>query len=66
MADITMCKGDDCPKRDNCYRFTAKESSFLQSYFISSPIEEDGNCNQYWPVNHDKDDKRTIYKSPKE
>jgi hypothetical protein len=47
MADITMCTGDDCPLKENCYRFTAEASKYLQSYFLTSPF--DGKtCNSYW------------------
>jgi hypothetical protein len=44
--DITKCKGEDCPIKESCKRFTAKES-LMQSYFIESPIE-DGKCKMYW------------------
>ena len=35
--DITMCKGLNCPLKDNCYRHTAKPSE-LQSYFSGPPV----------------------------
>ena len=38
MPDISMCRGEDCPKRGSCYRYTATPSSYNQSYFSSSPI----------------------------
>jgi len=47
MADITMCKGKNCPIRDNCYRFTAKKDTIGQSYFVKEPIEN-GVCDMYW------------------
>lgn len=37
MTDITKCKGEDCPQKDKCYRFTAPESE-MQSYFAESPF----------------------------
>lgn len=37
MADITMCKDEDCPSCDSCYRFIALPSTFMQSYFLKSP-----------------------------
>ena len=32
MPDITMCKGDGCGIKNNCYRFRATPDR-LQSYF---------------------------------
>ena len=45
--DITMCKGTDCPLKENCYRFTAKSDDVYQSYFVDSPIK-DGKCDMFW------------------
>jgi hypothetical protein len=47
MSDITKCKGDGCPMKDTCYRFTAPADEY-QSYFETPPIKEDGNCDMYW------------------
>jgi hypothetical protein len=46
MADITKCKGDGCPVKGTCYRFTAM-AGMLQSFFVQSPIK-DGECEMYW------------------
>ena len=46
MADISKCKGTDCPMKDNCYRYTANES-YLQSWFTEVPILN-GKCDEYW------------------
>ena len=46
MADITKCKGTYCPIKESCYRFTAQKSE-LQSYFLESPIKENGKCDMY-------------------
>lgn len=48
--DITMCKGTGCPAKESCYRFTAKPSEFMQSYFVESPYK-DGKCDYYWGEN---------------
>lgn len=48
MADITMCRGDGCPKAENCYRYNAQPNEFHQSYFMLVPIEEDGTCEYFW------------------
>lgn len=45
-----MCKGKDCNKKDNCYRFTARSSEYWQSYFDETPIKKDGSCDEYWPI----------------
>ena len=50
MPDITMCPGTDCPQREKCYRFTAKPSEYMQSYFMKAPIK-DGKCDMYWGEN---------------
>lgn len=51
MADITKCKGTNCPIKESCYRYTAKEDEFYQAYFVESPFTiEDGkfHCEMYW------------------
>jgi hypothetical protein len=47
--DITMCKGEGCPFKEGCYRFTAKPSDY-QSYFMSPPFTKD-SCEMYWGEN---------------
>ncbi len=49
MADITMCKGIGCEAKTTCYRFTANPNEYRQSYFMQSPIVNDG-CEYY--INH--------------
>ena len=44
--DIAMCKGTDCPMKQNCYRHTAKADEY-QSYFSIPPIK-DGQCEYFW------------------
>lgn len=48
MADITMCEGKGCTKREECYRFTATPNEYRQSYFVGTPIQEDGDCEHFW------------------
>lgn len=54
MPDITMCSDAECPKRETCWRFTAKPSPKWQSYFAKSPRKDDEGkeitCRHYWPV----------------
>ena len=37
MSDIAMCKGTDCPIKEQCERFTAKPNEYRQSYFTTIP-----------------------------
>jgi hypothetical protein len=46
MPDISMCTGEDCPKKQMCYRHTAKASDY-QSFFMNPPIK-DGQCDYFW------------------
>jgi hypothetical protein len=62
MSDITKCKGNGCPIKNHCHRFTSKEHSHRQSYFTSTPlkiIESKGDkikieCEMYWGKNQDQ------------
>ena len=54
MPDITKCSGEDCPKKQSCYRYTAKASDY-QSYFMTPPIK-DGQCDHYWDNENYKKD----------
>lgn len=52
MADITQCEGltdtgDECPKKDQCYRNTALPTSGWQSWFVASPWFN-GQCEMFW------------------
>ena len=49
MSDITKCEGQRCPVKEQCKRYTAKES-FKQSYFMESPIK-DNKCEMFWGEN---------------
>ena len=49
MADITKCEGKGCPLKETCYRFTAVDSKFMQSYFTETPYnKEKENCKYLW------------------
>ena len=63
MPDITMCNGivepepgirQPCPLREKCYRYKAKPSEYLQSYFLDPlPLHEvDGKliCGHMWRI----------------
>ena len=49
MPDITMCPGDGCQKKQMCYRYTAKASNY-QSYFMTPPMKEDGECDHFMEI----------------
>ena len=49
MPDISKCKGTDCPLKESCYRYTAIDSEYRQSYFMKAPYnKEEDKCNHYW------------------
>ncbi|MFZ1806935.1 MAG: hypothetical protein WAU36_06935 [Cyclobacteriaceae bacterium] len=54
MADITMCKGGDCPLKKSCYRFLAEEEKVMdQTYFATPPflwVEGEVTCKFFWKV----------------
>lgn len=52
MPDITKCEGTDCPVKEKCYRFTARDSEFRQSYFATPPYK-DGKCDHFWSENQE-------------
>lgn len=45
--DGTMCTGESCPRKEFCYRHTARANEYRQSYFCKVPVEEDGSCTHY-------------------
>jgi len=48
MPDISMCKGKDCPLKENCYRYTATPSCY-QTFFVNPPYNrEKRECDYYW------------------
>ena len=47
MADIAMCKAK-CKIKKYCYRATAIENEYRQSYFMDKPIHlANGDCTRY-------------------
>lgn len=53
MSDITKCKGNDCPVKSECHRYTASESPYMQSFFVVSPFDQETkSCDHFWD-NHD-------------
>lgn len=58
MPDISMCTGGDCPRKESCYRFTAKPSEYFQSYFQSPPYAGI-SCEYYWPIRSQPENNRS-------
>ena len=49
MTNISLCHGEHCPIRDECYRHTAKPIGDYQSWLSLTREEQDG-CEYFWPV----------------
>jgi hypothetical protein len=52
MADITLCKGGECPLKETCRRYTTPPNPERQWMFMTIPYDE-GKCNMYWGENQD-------------
>ena len=49
MPDITMCRGDKCPLKNKCYRYTATPSEYWQSWFLEVPYNHKmEECEEFW------------------
>ena len=56
MVDITMCRDEDCPMKDKCFRYTAIPDVLRQSYFFGSPrsCKETNVCDSFLGVRKSK------------
>jgi hypothetical protein len=43
----TLCKGINCPMKEQCKRYTSPADETNQWYFTESPIK-DGKCEMFW------------------
>jgi phosphatidylinositol kinase/protein kinase (PI-3 family) len=57
MADITMCKGNNCKLSSNCYRYKATQDEYRQSWFVKEPNTTENECEYYWEYKKPKDNK---------
>lgn len=57
MADITKCEGTNCPQKETCYRFTAPENVYRQSYFEKIPFNHTSKICDYFMKVYQKTDK---------
>lgn len=48
MPDISLCSGNNCNLKENCYRYKANPNPYRQSYFGNPPLKEDGSCLYFW------------------
>jgi hypothetical protein len=49
MTDITKCTNEDCLLKEKCYRWTAKDDQYDQSYGYFAP-DKDGECRDFWGI----------------
>ena len=54
MADITMCKGNNCERKEFCYRYTATPCKYRQAYFLEVPLTSEG-CSYFYNNERMKD-----------
>lgn len=50
MPDISMCKNEECPLREKCYRFLAEPDPYWQTYADFKYEIKDGevHCDYFW------------------
>lgn len=47
MIEITKCDGANCPLKEKCFRYTAK-NAYWYYYFTNAPYDkEKNNCDYY-------------------
>lgn len=56
MPDICMCRGNDCPLKEKCYRYKAIRSKYFQTYFTLIPYK-DGKCPHFWDLKYEEYEK---------
>lgn len=60
MADISMCKNEECLSRNVCYRYKA-EPSTPQWWIRFEPKEGEEKCENFWPLEDKKKKKRRAW-----
>ena len=52
MPDYALCTNDECQKKDNCFRFRAVPSEFMQSYAAFEPVQKMSgiSCDGFIPL----------------
>ena len=47
--DITHCRGNDCPVKEQCYRYLAyKDINEPMLISVTAPIYKNGSCELFW------------------
>lgn len=44
--DISKCDNDDCPKKNDCYRYTIKPD-MMQSFLVGVKPDKNGECEYF-------------------
>lgn len=51
MADISMCRGTNCPKKQDCYRHRAQSDGESQTIASFDTQKTDAaHCKFFWPI----------------
>ena len=50
MPDISLCKNDKCPSKNECYRFRAVPNPERQAYGSFSLNESDKKCAYFMSI----------------
>jgi hypothetical protein len=48
MPDISMCKNEKCKLKEECYRFTATPSEFMQAYGVFNCKDKEVIDTFFW------------------
>jgi hypothetical protein len=49
--DISLCHGEDCPSKNDCYRFRAEPSGHRQAWSNFDDMRQGaGRCDSFWPL----------------
>lgn len=54
MPDISLCENEQCPSKDDCYRFKAIPDITYQAYDIFEPENGENKCEHFIKIEHDK------------
>lgn len=51
MTDISKCNGAGCELKEKCYRFTALDNEYRQSYM--TPDKRGLECEYFWHITNE-------------
>ena len=55
MADISKCKGGNCPLKNNCYRYLVPTNKYRQLWLTEIPYDKNKEtCEHYWEYKQKK------------